>query len=163
MHTSLIFSNKQNDKLPLAVILNKKAAIPNTLKLSKENATYAATQLKNENAIFSVLENGRTIYILVADEKKTIHLTHESLRNAGHSVTGSINKNKFETIQVTNASNIANAQLYVAEGIALSNYQFIKYFKESAKKKNTLKEVITIGDVTIKAEVESLNIVAEAL
>ena len=138
MSIAILFSSKANEKNNLVLILDKKSSIPATIKLSKENSNFIVAQIKQENHSFLLHENGKMIFVLVADEKKQLHLTHEALRKAAHGATASLNKYKTKSVDVVNASNIANAQLYVAEGMALSNYQFIKYFKDASKKKNSL-------------------------
>ena len=163
MSIAILFSSKANEKNNLVLILDKKSSIPATIKLSKENSNFIVAQIKQENHSFLLHENGKMIFVLVADEKKQLHLTHEALRKAAHGATASLNKYKTKSVDVVNASNIANAQLYVAEGMALSNYQFIKYFKDASKKKNSLETINVIGDANLKGEVENLNIVCEAL
>ncbi len=163
MPTAILFSSKANEKNNLVLILDKKSSIPATIKLSKENSNFIAAQIKQENHSFLLHENGKMVFVLVADEKKQLHLTHEALRKAANGATASLNKYKTKTVDVVNASHIANAQLYVAEGMALSNYQFIKYFKDASKKKNSLETINVVGDAKLKNEVETLNTICEVM
>ena len=156
-------ANKINDKYDLVFISDKKNGAPSSLKLSKENQQFFQQQLKIENNTFCLNENGRLIFVLIADEKKQPHLTHEALRKAGHGATVAVNKYKVKIVEVANFSAIKNAQIYLAEGMALSNYQFIKYFKDNSKKKNSLEKINVVGESNLKSEVENLNIICETL
>ncbi|MFM2048890.1 MAG: hypothetical protein RI955_1438 [Bacteroidota bacterium] len=163
MSTKINFANKANDANHLVLLMDKNSSISSAIKLSKENQDFIKLQLKNENASFALNEGNRTIMVMVLTEKSQLHLTHEAIRKAAHGATSYINKYKIKAIDVVNNSSIENAQLYFAEGMAMSNYQFIKYFKESSKKKNSLDAINVIGNASLKAEVENLNIVTEAL
>ena len=47
---------------------------------------------------------------------------------------------KFEEVELISASD-SDLSLYVAEGMALANYQFLKYFTDADKKRNTLNAI----------------------
>lgn len=49
-----------------------------------------------------------------------------------------------------------STQLQIAEGLALSNYQFIQFFKEKEKKANKLTEIALVGNVD-KTAINKLN------
>jgi leucyl aminopeptidase len=163
MSTKLIFSNKGNQTNHSVLLMDKNSTIPSSIKLNKENHEFIKQQLKQDNSSFGLNEGNRIIMVVVVSEKKQLHLTHEAIRKAAHGATSHVNKYKLKSIDIVNISNIENAQLYFAEGMALSNYQFIKYFKDASKKKNSLETINVVGENSIKAEVENLNIVTEAL
>jgi len=52
--------------------------------------------------------------------------------------------------------------LYVAEGLALSNYQFIQYRGDSAKKENSLKAIRVIDPTLTKEDVRELAVLVDA-
>ncbi len=53
-------------------------------------------------------------------------------------------------------------QLLIAEGLALSNYQFIQFFKEKEKKENLLNEILVVGNSNETA-IQKLNNSIEAV
>jgi leucyl aminopeptidase len=59
-----------------------------------------------------------------------------------------VNKTNLESLHIVNQSSFETAAWYLAEGAALSNYQFLKYFKEKENKKNTLSKIF-VTDATI--------------
>jgi leucyl aminopeptidase len=76
----------------------------------------------------------------------------EKLRNAGSSIRKQLKKD-CESISLFGDD---TGCLAVAEGIALSNYQFIHYFKDAAKKKNALSHIL-LADSIEKSKIEYLN------
>jgi len=59
------------------------------------------------------------------------------IRKNGAAITDLLNTEKFSTISIVNELSNPDYSLALSEGIALSNYQFIKH-KPSAKKTHIL-------------------------
>ncbi|UCG27628.1 MAG: leucyl aminopeptidase, partial [Bacteroidales bacterium] len=59
--------------------------------------------------------------------------------------------------------NIPDAILAFAEGLALSNYQFLKYLRESRKKKNSLKKIVLFSKKLKDEKLRHLQTVTEAV
>jgi len=76
----------------------------------------------------------------------------EKLRVAGHKVRTHLNKAATEITIVSKK----DYSLFVAEGLALSNYQFLKYFKDAAKKKYALEKINVVGKLEAN-EISKLN------
>lgn len=76
-------------------------------------------------------------YIFFVKETENL----EKLRVAGSTIRTKLTKTATE-IQVVGTG---NAALALAEGIALSNYQFLKYFKDADKKKCALASIALVG------------------
>jgi len=82
----------------------------------------------------------RKIWVQVVPEKKTVELQHESLRRAGATLVGPINKEKLSKVSVVDVVNNGGAALALSEGVVLGNYKFTKYLTD-AKSAPTLKNV----------------------
>jgi len=50
----------------------------------------------------------------------------------------------------------------ISEGMALANYQFLKYFKDAKKKTNTLRSIYTQSKAISKEQLSELNAIVEA-
>ncbi len=85
---------------------------------------------------------------------------YETLRGIGNKITGILNTNKYEKIQIVGFDK--SSALALAEGIALSNYQFLKY-KTGEKEANSLKEISILNKEIKESELEELNAVCEAV
>jgi leucyl aminopeptidase len=92
------------------------------------------------------------------DESKRL----EQLRRNAVNVLGQLNNNGCESASLMGIGVEANEIIAFAEGMALSNYQFLKYLKEPSEKLNSFKELF-ISKETISEEMLSrLNIQIEA-
>ncbi len=85
---------------------------------------------------------------------------YETLRGIGNKINGILNTNKYEKIQIVGFDK--SSALALAEGIALSNYQFLKY-KTGEKEANSLKEISILNKEIKESELEELNAVCEAV
>jgi leucyl aminopeptidase len=82
----------------------------------------------------------------------------EKLRVAGHAVRTKLPK-LSKHIFVQGPQEMA---LTLAEGLALSNYQFLKYFKDAAKKAYALESIALLGDSDAQA-IQTLNNTIQAV
>jgi len=86
--------------------------------------------------------------------------TCEKLRKAGAKICDIINVNSKENVTIIAQDN--KAALAVAEGLALANYQFLKYKTDKKKKINSLTEINILSDKISKKDIEHLNIAVNA-
>lgn len=56
-------------------------------------------------------------------------------------VSGALNDQKATSVTIVDVDNNTSATLALAEGIALANYQFLKYRKEAKKETYSLKTI----------------------
>jgi leucyl aminopeptidase len=61
------------------------------------------------------------------------------MRMAGSKICAALNSHKQKQVIVEDVLNDSDAAMAIVEGIALSNYQFLKYRSDAAKEKNTLR------------------------
>jgi leucyl aminopeptidase len=90
------------------------------------------------------------------EEYKTL----EAVRKLASQATDCLNKEKQSSVQLINLSFNKEFAKVAAESIYLSNYQFLKYFKDADKKKNTLESVEIVG--IEQADLDEIANVAEA-
>lgn len=76
----------------------------------------------------------------------------EKMRVAGHSIRTKLSKSATQIF----ISGEGKSALALAEGIVLSNYQFLKYFKDADKKRFALSEVSLLGAFDVK-DIKTLN------
>jgi len=85
----------------------------------------------------------------------------ESYRLNGVEIQKWANLNKIEELAVINLTNSRDCLLKTIEGLALSNYQFLPYFSEVEKKKNSLQKVSVECDD--KTSLDELKVMIEAV
>ena len=135
---------KHTQETSLVFVLGKKNYLS-----EEENANIYefASDFINGNEDFDYIKNGDkfTIFVKESDSK-------EKLRVAGHKVRTHLNKSATEITIVSKKE----YSLVVAEGLALSNYQFLKYFKDATKKKYALEKINVVGKFDSN-EINKLN------
>jgi len=118
-------------------------------------------ELKKDIISYNRLENW--IHVYVIKDEKVEYKRLEECRKAGNKVGGLLNSQKAENVVIFDTEAHPDEALAFAEGMALGNYQFLKY-KSDREKKNTLKK-IDIYSESLKNSVTShyINIVNEAV
>ena len=131
--------------------------------LTTEQKKYAETVFNAEQGLVTLNLYTGFAFIILLRNKKTDWQSAESLRKSGAELQLLGNKHKLSEICITNLTKTTNAALLVAEGLALANYQFLKYRTEVKKLTSTLTAVsITKDSATIK-EATQLKITVEAM
>jgi len=132
--------------------------------LKKDEIAYIRKQ-KEEHKVnsFSFNKLKRWVFVKFIDLEKAEHLRLEECRKAGDALQNELNQMKVESVQLHSSGTADVELLCLAEGIALGNYQFIKYFKDSKEKTNTLKKVSIKDDRISRDDINKLNILCEAV
>jgi leucyl aminopeptidase len=139
-------SNKAPKNADVVVTLFNKKEVKK-LKLEKAQLVFLESEINvNRNTVLMPSLTEKHFYVAVegtwnADAK-------EAMRKTGVEIQAAVNKTNLESLHIVNQSSFEKAAWYLAEGAALSNYQFLKYFKEKENKKNTLSKIF-VTDATI--------------
>jgi len=121
-------------------LITSEKEIP-TKTFSKEEAVYIKKEIKAEQKQIEINRLSNIIYLVVL-EKGNDYKANEKARIAGGNLTSTLNAAKIKTISIVSNAGVSEAFI---EGMALTNYQFLKYF--SKKKTNTLKTIKVVGDI----------------
>ena len=105
---------------------------------------------------------GKYISIFIVEKGKEISVLNEQLRRHGSIVADSVNLNKGKDLYIYNQTKQQSLSLFAAEGMVLSNYQFIKHKPTAEKNKNTLQSIIIANSNIKQSQVDELNIVCSA-
>ncbi len=154
--------SKQVKKHQLYIIddLKKLNQVPH---LSEKEIAYASTSFNGDQSVVLInhYEHIHLIYLLKS--KKTQWQTDEALRKAGAEIQAVAVKYKMEELTIANLSSQSNAALMLAEGIGLSNYQFLKYRTEAKKLSTSLKTVYFTKETATVKEAAQLSIIIDAI
>jgi leucyl aminopeptidase len=131
--------------------------------LTKEQLSFVNQQIKLEKKSITINTYDGFIFIYLIENKKTHFLTLEQCRLAGNGFLSTINSQKISKIQVEDVSKKSLETLALVEGLALGNYQFIKYRANASKEKNSLEAIEVLSDGISKKELEYLSIQVEAV
>jgi leucyl aminopeptidase len=129
---------------------------------NEQEVEYITQKIGEEKELITIQLLNEVIYIQLLNKKKdkAAHEVIESYRKAGCQIAASLNGLKQKAVTVAGAD--GEAILAMAEGMALGNYQFLKY-KEDAKKLTHSLELIEVLSKDIKAaDVAYLNALVDA-
>ncbi|MCT4582347.1 MAG: leucyl aminopeptidase [Flavobacteriales bacterium] len=135
---------KLNEKLENAssiYLVEKIEDLPANTCSSKE-LDYITGKLK-ENFDYAIVNQYDERIVVVKVAKENTYQNVEKVRKAGAKILSELNGAKVANVHVfgNEASSLA-----MAEGMALANYQFLKYFKDADKKQNALAAISLISD-----------------
>lgn len=100
------------------------------------------------------------IFVFPDPEKKGINLA-ESYRQDGVEIQKWVNTNRLAEIILEDHTQLPDRLFKTAEGVILSNYQFLPYFSEPDKKRNTLSRMAIETDQ--QERLKELEVFAEAV
>ena len=151
MNTAIAHKTNIQDTDNLIILINDAAQLKN-FSLSKEEMDYAKKCFDTEQKNFSLNQYNRWVFIQVLSDSK------ESARKAANTLHASIVENKISEVSVINAMVNKAVAFAFTEGLALSNYQFLKYFSD--KKEHSLK-TINISSGMEDADAEELQAIID--
>ena len=108
--------------------------------LSKAEHDFVTSKLAIGELSIHINQYSRSIFIEVLQEGATIVNNLEKARERGAKLVKQLNEAKIEEVELISLSS-SDLSLYVAEGMALANYKFLKYFSSPEKKRNSLKAI----------------------
>lgn len=101
-------------------------------------------------------------YFFIKSIQKSDFSDYEKLRIKGNDIQRTLNTSGSESVIICNHTSDPNASLAIAEGAALGSYQFLKYFKDKAKKTNSVKSIKIIDAGLENGQVKELNVIVNA-
>ncbi len=161
MNTTIRLSVSNNEKDSLILLISNTKQIPSGL-FSKEEHQYIARELKDDKKTLIINQYKRIIAIQLLDDAKDQNKFFEKCRKAGDLLQASINKHKLTTIVIVDLANQSDAALAVAEGMALGNYQFLKFRKEKVKEKHSLQTILVQSKNVKEEQLQQLEILVDA-
>lgn len=145
------------------VLLCEKNSSFNNYGLIKAEMDFIKKEItKKEKFFVCINQFNRYVFIQVIDPKKEKHLTLESLRRAANTMHSLVVEYKIENITVVDVENKTDEVLAFTEGLALSNYQFLKYKKDKKKEEYSLRSIFIVGKNITKTDADELNIVVDS-
>lgn len=147
---------------PLVLLVNDKLTLPKGV-FSKKEEDYIRSEFKAERKNVVINQFARMITIYQNDVKKDRIKQLEAARKAGDAVLGTFNRHKYNQAVIVDHSGDGEIALAVAEGMALGNYQFLKYRKEKKKEKHSIGTIGILSKDLKPAEIMALQNVVNAV
>ena len=157
----VVLEKKNRDAQHMVVITDK---FRNDFGLPDKVSAYFNTHLsQKDKKLLTYNYIGKHITIYIPEREKGPYHLAEHLRKQGTSIADAVNALKGKEVVIFNQTRQPAYALSLAEGIVLSNYQFIHHKKDAEKNKNTLESVIIIGAGITQKQVEELNVVCDSV
>src|SRR4029078_11609290 len=129
----------------------------------KKEINYIKDEFRDKIKIVVINQYNRiACAVNIPDNKKTLHDIIESYRKAGNDILARYNKAGAKQVAIVSLLGRAELSLAFAEGIALGNYQFLKYRKDASKERNTVRGISIVDEAVSKRDVELLQISTNA-
>lgn len=119
--------------------------------------------IADDRRVIQICNDGLPAFVLVKAEKESGVKMLEGIRKSGATLTTMLNEQKFKSVSVLDADKKDDHLLALAEGIALSNYQFLNY-KVSNKEKeiNSLTNLELVSKTLKDPAVNRLQVIVQA-
>jgi leucyl aminopeptidase len=132
------------------------------LQLSKEELGFIQVAQKDGQKIISLNRFTHYLYFLPVKLEDTWQ-NDEVLRKQGAQFCKLLNDTNQEAVSFQNLSNKKKASYLIAEGLALANYQFLKYKTDAKKLKNKLNDVFFSNQSITVKELSELEVIVDAV
>lgn len=132
MNTTIVRKTSIQDTDNLVILISDAAQLED-FSLSKEEIDYAKKCLDCKQKNFAINQYNRWIFVQIIGDCR------EAARKAANSLHALIVANKLEEVTVIDTLKNKAINFAFSEGLALSNYQFLKYFSD--KKAHSLKTI----------------------
>ena len=161
MNTTIKLSTSFNQNDSLVFVIDNQKQIPVNL-FSKEEQQYIEKKLKADTKTIFINQYYRMIVIYKLDPGKDRFSALEKCRKAGDLIAANVNKHLLTEVTIVDAARDEDAVLAITEGIALGNYQFLKYRKDKKKEEHSLRSILIQSKNLTSRKVELLQIVTDA-
>ncbi len=159
--TEIKCAKKYGTNNNLIILVTDAKQLPKDI-LTKDEINFIRKNFDQENKSIQLNKLTHWVFVQLIELKSNENGTKEAARKSADLLLGEINKQKLASVSVLDYSKDEVLALPFAEGMALGNYQFLKYFKEKKKKANSLVEIKIISNVIKTKSIEQLNILTEA-
>jgi len=154
---------KTNEKEAVLYITDKNTELEK-LELSPKALDFLKNLFEQKQHYATFNHAGRFIFVAQVEPKeKEAYKIKESLRLIGVKAGKSANQNKINTLTIQNFSSQENASTLTAEGMALANYQFLKYKEKPKEEENSLNTIKFLQEEVSKKEADALQNLVNAV
>jgi leucyl aminopeptidase len=150
---------QKREKLPSdkIFIVSEKTFKAKSAGISEYEADYVKEQHKDGKKFIEINNLSSRMFFYFTTEHKESWKALEACRVAGSKATKYLNEQKVKSIAIVDLNGKNSEALAFVEGMALSNYQFLKYFTNKEKRKNALELIAVSSSEITKDSIEELN------
>lgn len=131
--------------------------------LTETEIDFVKKEHRNKQHVVEINRYKNRVHVIYVEFNGVRSKRLENYRKCGFKSQGLVNKAKIERVVVYPLVAATEETLAFAEGMLLGNYQFLKYFKDAAKKENSLKQVDIYADNISEEKISELSVVVNAV
>jgi leucyl aminopeptidase len=145
------------------IVLLSNASIPDTSLFEPKEVKYIKSFYKDHKQdVFSFNRIDHWIFVVIIKKERNLNTSLDSHRTKGAKLTSLANQNKINEVVICGNGQKKEEILAFTEGMALSNYNFLKYKKDPAEKLNSLNQIHVYDESIDQKEIDELNIIVDA-
>lgn len=144
-------------------LINDEKALPKAFSLSKAEINHLKKAIANKQQLIALQQGANPLFLCVVKQKDTNWATSEAIRKAGADMQGILKKEHLESLHISNQSTVENAAYLFGEGLALADYQFLKYKSDADKKQSKIKTLTFEKESISQQDLDRLTIVTTAV
>ncbi len=146
------------------VLIGRKDSSYNAFLKNKKEKDYLTACIENKQSEISLNQYNRWIFIqFIDEEEKPYHQQLEQLRKEGKKLQSLINYRKIKSVTLVDIAKEWSLVKAFAEGLALSNYQFLKYYSDPKEKIHSLESIRIQCPEGKEEQITELNHIVKAV
>jgi leucyl aminopeptidase len=134
-----------------------------SLSIPPDHISIIHQQLHSSNSSIILYQEGIPQWYLWCSSQSEESLQAEAIRKMGAQILPTIKLHKVATLTVINHTTLANATIHCIEGLALANYQFLKYKTKNKTLASSLKEIYCLKEAVSATDLKRLQIIVAAI
>ncbi|MBS1782909.1 MAG: leucyl aminopeptidase [Bacteroidetes bacterium] len=156
-----IASNTEKKNIIYIIDSATELSLINTL--DAKEMTFCKTAIEADEKVIWLNRLDYYEVIFCIQKKATDWQTNDTIRKAGAQIATTGNKHKVAEMCIHSLSMHKDAAYYLAEGMALSAYRFVKYRKDAEKALSTLQTICFEAQSITTSEVNRLEVMTQAI
>jgi len=146
------------------ILLGKKTSDFSKWITNGKELEYVGKKVADDRKSIVLNHLGQVTFVQILDWKeKPFHSKLEEARKAAHAILRQLKNYDIDDITLVNVGLPDEEVFAYAEGLALSNYQFRKYFTKNEDKSSALKKIGIVSDKIHSDKIEQLGNVLKAV
>lgn len=161
MNTKVTVSSAYKDSDHLIILSDSNNISGFSSFLSANEIKFLKEAAKKEVPYIVFPNQKRLVIIHFLKDSETESTCREDVRLAGNEILSQLSHYKINSVVLINNREINHTIDYL-EGMILGNYQFLKYFRDKAEKRNPLNSIKVHSEAASRKEVNEIKAVTEA-
>jgi leucyl aminopeptidase len=159
----IIKNVKATQKIENTIYLINRKSDFSKLGLLKEESSYLRSQISKEATQIILNRYSKLIIFILPKESEHKQQYVENARKEGFKINSLLNLQKVTEVLIIDTINNGDLTVGLIEGIALTNYQFLKYQNDASTKKNTLTKIFVSSKKVNDIKTDALQCVIKGV